>query len=157
MSRRRTALLWSAIAVLAILIAGSVLILVRPSLLIGDYYEITIKQVTFEEDGMVMFTFDDCLTYDMDVTWRLWGGHHGWRYSWHEKPPGFLRWPRKSKDQSFGFRVPARDRLLLKQGTYRIRSGESLEIGQSALPDGSPRPSEISVNPVDSLFQTRRW
>ena len=150
MRKLRSALLWLAISLLIVLIVGMLLILVHPVLWTGRYYEFTVKQAKLEDDGTLTIVYDDVLTYGTEVTWR-------WRpamakaetisYSWDQRAPGFLRWPRRSRDQVLGLRWVPGERLLLQEGTYRIRSGKWMDFIETTLPDGRTLPSEISVDP----------
>jgi hypothetical protein len=148
--RQKNAILWAIAVVLSILIALGLVLLLHPVLLMGRYYEFTVKKVDLDDDGMLIITYDESLTYDTEVIWR-WRPRmskaESIRYSWDQKPSGFLRWPRRDRDRTIGFRWSPNQRLLLKEGTYRIRSGEWLQFIETTLPDGKTWPSEISVEP----------
>jgi len=155
MTPPRTATLRIAAVLLAMLVLGMLALLIHPVLFTGRYYEFTVKKVKYEDDGMVTLIYDDVLTYGTEVKWTWRPATfkaESVRYSWEEKPPGFLRWPRKSRDQSVGFVVAQRNpqdplqRLMLKEGaTYRMRAGEWINFIETTLPDGRIWPSELGV------------
>jgi len=160
----RTATLRVAAALLALLVMGTLVLLAHPVLLTGRYYEMSIQSVEFEPGGMVSITYDDVITYGTSVLWAYGvtrNGRASMVISWESGPRSFLRWPRRDH-RTFGFYLtteeerakgvgdsPAiRQRLLLKEGTYRVRPGEPLVATRIASPDGTPIESMLEVTPT---------
>jgi len=164
MRRAGTAILRLTAALLALLVVAALVILLQPVLLTGRYYDLTVRSIEYGPLGNVTVTYDEVLTYGTSASWEYnmeknTGGMV--LQAWERMPPGFLRWPRRSRDQTFGFwlTTPAeraermevspalRERLLLRQGTYRIRCGDHLDYYRRTAPDGTVVPWEIEVNP----------
>jgi len=160
----RTAILRATALLLALLVLAALIFLVHPVLLTGRYYELTVRSIEFGNLGNVTVTYDEVLTYDTTASWEhsievRSGGTL--QQTWDHMPPGFLRGPRRSQNLTFGFwlttqaeraeRMPdspaLRERLLLKAGTYRIRSGDRLEYYRRTDPDGDVTPWNIEVHP----------
>ena len=142
MLRPRILLLWSIVALLILLVAGTVLILIHPVLWTGRYYELTIQSVEFGPHGRVSLTYEDTLTYGTAVLWNypLPSGSGGIEDYWDRRPGGFMHWPRRESGKVFEFFLTAeyerasrvlddaavRQRLLLNQGRIRVRRGDRL-------------------------------
>jgi len=130
------------------LLAGSLLIVIHPVMLTGRFYEFTIRNIKLDAFEYAIITYDDLLTCDTEVRWyfRLGGTTEQKRLdSWELKPDRFLSWPRKSQDQTLGVLMMPGTRLLLKEGTYRIRAGDSLEFLEVVDRTGTALRSEIRV------------
>lgn len=158
----RTAILRLTAALLALLVVAVLIFLFHPVLLSGRYYELTVRSIEYGSLGNVTVIYDEALTYDTKAIWEHSTENRSGGMilqTWDRMPAGFLRSPRRIQNQSFGFwlttqseraeRTPdspaLRERLLLKVGTYRIRSGEQLVYYQRTNPDGSVVPWEIEV------------
>ena len=159
MGRSRTAILRIVAALLAVLVAGTLALMAHPILFTGRSYEFTVRSVEVGPDGKLTLTYDDVITYDTTVTWTISGGL-GLTDSWDHGRNGFLRWPRKDQrtlsfflttdeelEKRMGDAPVIRERLLLKEGTYRIRAGERLEYYRRTNPDGTVVSWHIKVEP----------
>src|SRR5262245_29373861 len=162
MSRSRTAVLWFVIGVLAFLVLGMLLLLIHPVLLTGRYYEFTVRTIDFGPLGPTSILYDDSITYDTQVSVIYRGvGPSLQMETWDRKPPNILRWPRRERDKVLGFWLATEEekalgkgdtpavwkRLLLKPGTYRVRSGEQLIYYRRPEQDGTETQYTIEVAP----------
>jgi hypothetical protein len=157
----RNAFLWSAIGLLILLVAGTVLILAQPVLFTGRYYELTIRSVDHSPHGIVTITYDDAITYDtsVEVRYAIDAGYASMGDSWDSRRRSFLRWPRRERDKTLGLYLLTRDerakdvgdspavrqRFLLKEGTYRVRPGERLVLFRGWDIDGTRLNSYIEI------------
>jgi hypothetical protein len=164
----RTTILRIAAALLAVLVLGILVVLVHPVLLTGRYYELTIHSVEFDPEGLVNLTYDDAICYGTSIflkssssaTSEISTG--GELESWESRRGGVLRWPRKKQAQVLGFWLvtdeerakgiadspAARQRLLLKEGTYRIRQGDRLIYYRRQEPNGTVTSRFIEARPT---------
>jgi hypothetical protein len=159
----RTVILWFVISLLILFLAGALLFLAHPTLLTGGFYEFTVTSVEFGPQGHALITYEDVLSYGTSATWeyhvdKLSRGSH--IHEWAQRPASFLRWPRKEK-QSLGVFLATdeerekgksdspsvRERLRLKAGTYRIRSGERMDYFRWTDPEGTVIRWQIEVSP----------
>lgn len=140
------------LALLILLVAGTLLLLVHPILFTGRSYEFTLRRVEHSPEGMITLTYDDVLTYDTAVLMNFAGarGQTILLEEWDGKPRSFLHWPRREQDRTLTLYLntaeerakgvpdsPAlRQRWLLKEGTYRIRPGDRLVMGRLPASDG---------------------
>ena len=163
MSRRRNALLWSGIAVLTALLAGTVLLLIHPVLFTGRYYELTVRSIDYGPRSLTSIVVDDSITYDtlLRVNYAS-SALHLSMDSWDRKPRSFLLWPRNERERTWGWWLateeekalglgdsPAvRERLQLKPGTYRIRAGERLIFYRRKEADGTETQWSYEVEPA---------
>ena len=163
MSRTRSAVVWSVISALILLIGGTILILVHPVLLTGRYYDLTVRELDYGPQGLVTMTYDETLSYGTRVSWiysvsRRSGSN---TYGWKSASRQFPRWARTEREQTWAIYLtteeerargggdsPAiRQRWVLEKGTYRIRPGDRLVLTRWQAPDGNVFESAIEVSP----------
>ena len=138
---------------------------VHPVLFTGRYYDFTVRSVEYDPlFGHVTLTYDDVVSYGAEAKWEYAMTKYteaAVLHDWGRRPRSFLFWPRKDKSKTLGFFLttdaerekglgdsPAiRQRLELKEGTYRVRSGERMEYFHGS-PDGSLFPWHIEVKPL---------
>ena len=139
-----------AVPLLSLSIVAGVALLVKPTLLSGGYYEITVTSVKVEPVGEVLLSFDDRLAHGVVASWKCDSLSTKEIKLWEERSPGFLLWPRSQSDGELGFCVGTQEehqkgfehaetmrlRVLLRAGTYRVRPGERLVFHRTTLPDG---------------------
>jgi len=161
MSRRRSPLLWSAIALLLILVLGTLVVLVHPVLITGRYYDITIRSVEHGPQGQLTLTYEEALTYDSRVSWTF-DSVRGMAMrtdSWNGGGRHFPHWPNEELElrttiyltsaeeraSGIGDSPAIRERWVLQKGHYRVRPGERLILSRRPRPDGKVFESTIEV------------
>jgi hypothetical protein len=162
---RRNLIASVAVAALAPLLAVPLLFLIWPTWMTARYCELTIAEVSVSPDGMLELGYDQELSYGTTVEWVNLPDEDGWTGSsstgWDNMNPRFLRWPRRRLNtqswipiliprEYLGINVDLdtlQQRVLLKAGTYRIRSGESLVYYRGTRSDGRVAEGRIRVKP----------
>jgi hypothetical protein len=163
MSPQRTTILRIAAALLAVLLLGTLVILVHPILVTGRYYDLMIRDVQHGPGGMLSITYDETISYGTSVSWTH-PAARGTQFSifdWGGGSRQFPHWPRTERDQTWAIYLNSeeerargvgdspeiRQRWLLQKGTYRIRPGERLVLTRWQAPDGTVLESAIEVRP----------
>jgi hypothetical protein len=151
-----------AVSFLSLLLVGSLILFVKPTLLSGGYYEITIKSVAFEPDGKAIISYEDRLAHGTVASWKCSQITDSSRgiLLWHERTTRILHWPRAATQCRLEFWLASHDerqqgvrdsdslrqRFLLKPQTYRIKAGENLVFHRIPNSDGTTaRESWIQV------------
>jgi hypothetical protein len=141
------------VGLLSLLLVGTLALLVKPTLLSGGYYEITIKSVSFEPDGKATISYEDRLAHGTVASWKCRQITDSSRgiLLWHERTTRILQWPRAATQCRLEFWLASHDerqqgmrdsdslrqRFLLKPQTYRIKAGENLVFHRIPNPDGT--------------------
>ena len=163
MPRPKNVLLWTAVWLLILLVAATLVIVVHPVLLTGQYYEVTVRTIFIAPSGRVTILFDDVISYRTEVMWDqevTRDSRSGPIEYWDGKPPRFLRWPRSAWDNTFSFRLTSdeelargvgdspmlRQRLLIQEGTYQVRKDTPLQIFRRTDPDGFVAKGQIEIH-----------
>ena len=161
MSPRRTTILRLAAALLAVLLLGTLVLLVHPVLLTGRYYDLLIREVQYGPGGMLSITYDETISYGTNVIWMhpASRGTQFTMFDWEGGSRQFPHWPRTERQltwaiylnseeeraRGIGDSPEIRRRWLLQKGTYRIRPGERLVLTRWQEPDATALESAIEV------------
>jgi hypothetical protein len=137
-------------------------VVIQPTLISGRFYEIDITSVEIATWGGMEIRYNDRFAYDSEIVWlRPPIAVHQGADGWDNCKPTFLRWPRKrenevirayirtTEEESAGVQdlEMYRQRMLVKKGAYRIRSGESLPLYRYKGTDGSLIEGKIVLRP----------
>jgi hypothetical protein len=142
------------------LVVGGVLLL-NPTWITGEFYELTISSIQFDQSGSVSLTYQDRISYGTFVSWE----HEKTDQRdivrrWNDGKPRLLRFTSENRMESCresllttaeadsGFLgTPAlRSRFQLEPGTYRMRRGEKIVLVKGTLPDGSTAETRIRLD-----------
>lgn len=165
----RKSLTVSVVIALALLLGPGLFFLWWPTWLTGGCGDYTVLELTVAPNGMVTVRHDVTIPYGHIFLSESIPDDDGMSsasvMSWEAGPTTWLRWPRQvsyttsylwitGPEEINGPVLSAevqKQRLLLKPGTYRIRSGESMAYCRKVYPDGRVGEGTIRLSPVTSI------